>query len=73
MIQAAAWAALRLFDVPLNEALSFSMLFHASQFVPVTVWGLILLFVEHVSLSEARRSHQDAARLDGQLAHPGAP
>ena len=58
VIQAAAWAALRLFDVPLNEALSFSILFHVSQFVPVTLWGLILLFVEHVSLSEARRSHQ---------------
>lgn len=55
VIQAAAWAALRLFDVPLNEALSFSILLHVSQLVPVTVWGLILLLVEHVSLSEAGR------------------
>jgi glycosyltransferase 2 family protein len=58
VIQAAAWAALRLFDVPLNEALSFSILLHVSQFVPVTVWGLILLLVEHVSLSEAGRPHE---------------
>ena len=57
VIQAASWAALRLFDVPLNDALSFSILLHVSQFVPVTLWGLALLLVEHVSLSEARRPH----------------
>ena len=55
VIQAASWAALRLFGVPSDEALSFSILFHVSQFVPVTLWGLALLFVEHVSLTEARR------------------
>jgi uncharacterized membrane protein YbhN (UPF0104 family) len=57
VVQAASWAALRLFDVPLNDALSFSILFHVSQFVPVTLWGLALLLVEHVSLAEARRPH----------------
>jgi uncharacterized protein (TIRG00374 family) len=57
VIQAAAWAALQLFGVPLNDALSFSILLHASQFVPVTVWGLVLLLVEHVSLAEAGRPH----------------
>jgi uncharacterized protein (TIRG00374 family) len=57
VIQAASWAALRLFDVPLNDALSFSILLHVSQFVPVTLWGLALLLVEHVSLAEARRPH----------------
>jgi uncharacterized protein (TIRG00374 family) len=57
VIQAAAVAALRLFDVPLNDALSFSLLLHGSQFLPVTLWGLVLLFVEHVSLAEAGRPH----------------
>ena len=40
----------------LGCALSFSLLLHVSQFVPVTVWGLVLLFVEHVSLAEAVRT-----------------
>jgi uncharacterized protein (TIRG00374 family) len=56
VIQAAVVTALRLFGVPYDDALSFSLLFHASQFVPVTVWGLVLLFVEHVSLAEAVRT-----------------
>jgi uncharacterized protein (TIRG00374 family) len=53
IIQAAAVLALSFFGVPRAEALSFSLLLHASQFVPVTVWGLTLLVVEHVSLSAA--------------------
>ncbi|HKZ07804.1 MAG TPA: lysylphosphatidylglycerol synthase transmembrane domain-containing protein [Methylomirabilota bacterium] len=57
VIQAASWAALRLFGVPSDDALSFSILLHASQFIPVTLWGLALLFVEHVSLAEAARPH----------------
>ena len=56
VIQAAVVTALRLFSVPYDDALSFSLLFHVSQFVPVTVWGLVLLFVEHVSLAEAVRT-----------------
>jgi uncharacterized protein (TIRG00374 family) len=58
VIQAASWAALRLFGVPSDDALSFSILLHASQFIPVTLWGLALLFVEHVSLAEAARPHE---------------
>jgi hypothetical protein len=53
IIQAATVLALSFFGVPRAEALSFSLLLHASQFVPVTVWGLALLVVEHVSLSAA--------------------
>lgn len=55
VIQAAVVLALALFQVPRNEALSFSLLLHAAQFFPVTIWGLILLLVEHVSLAEATR------------------
>jgi len=53
IIQAATVLALSFFGVPRADALSFSLLLHASQFVPVTVWGLALLVVEHVSLSAA--------------------
>jgi len=45
--------ALSVFGVSRVDALSFSLLLHASQFVPVTVWGLLLLVVEHVSLTDA--------------------
>jgi uncharacterized membrane protein YbhN (UPF0104 family) len=55
IIQAATVLALSLFDVPRPEALAFSILFHASQFFPVTLWGLVLLLVEEVNLSEASR------------------
>ncbi len=56
IVQAATVLALALFGVPRSEALSFSLLLHAAQFFPVTVWGLILGLVEHVSLAEATRA-----------------
>jgi len=56
VIQAATVLALALFAVPRTDALSFSLLLHASQFFPVTVGGLVLLMMEHVSLSEATRA-----------------
>ena len=56
VVQAAGVLALALFAVPRTEALSFSLLLHASQFFPVTLVGLAFLLVEHVSLSEATRA-----------------
>ena len=56
VVQVATVLALDLYSVPRTEALSFSLLIHASQFVPVTIYGLVLLLVEHVSLSEAART-----------------
>ncbi|HJR04922.1 MAG TPA: lysylphosphatidylglycerol synthase transmembrane domain-containing protein, partial [Methylomirabilota bacterium] len=41
VIQAAAVLALALFAVPRAEALSFSLLIHASQFFPLTAVGLV--------------------------------
>jgi uncharacterized membrane protein YbhN (UPF0104 family) len=55
VIQAATVLALALFDVPRTEALSFSLLMHASQFVPVTAAGLVCLFLEHIRLTDATR------------------
>jgi uncharacterized protein (TIRG00374 family) len=61
VVQAATVLALGLFGVPRTEALSFSLLIHASQFIPVTLWGLLLLLVEQVNLSEAARARQAPA------------
>jgi uncharacterized protein (TIRG00374 family) len=56
VFQAAAVMALALYGVSRADALSFSLLLHASQFIPVTVHGLILMAVEHVSLTDAARA-----------------
>lgn len=56
VIQAATVLALALFAVPRAEALSFSLLLHASQFFPVTAVGLVCLLLEHVSLTDAARA-----------------
>ena len=52
VLQAATVLALALFAVPRTEALAFSLLIHAAQFLPITIYGLVLLLVEHVSLTE---------------------
>jgi uncharacterized membrane protein YbhN (UPF0104 family) len=56
VVQAAVVTGLHLFGVPYDDALSFSLLLHFSHLVPVTAWGLVLLFVEHVSLAVAVRT-----------------
>lgn len=56
VIQAATVLALALFAVPRAEALSFSLLLHASQFFPITAVGLVCLLLEHVSLTDAVRA-----------------
>jgi uncharacterized protein (TIRG00374 family) len=61
VVQAATVLALELFGVARAEALSYSLLLHAAQFVPVTAWGLVLLAVEHVSLAEATRAPASSA------------
>jgi glycosyltransferase 2 family protein len=55
IVQAATVLALALFGVPRQEALSFSLLLHAAQFIPVTLCGLGLVVVEQVSLSDVVR------------------
>jgi glycosyltransferase 2 family protein len=65
VVQAAAVLALALFGVPRADALSFSLLAHAAQFFPVTLFGLALLLAEHVSLSEATQTRHDEDFADG--------
>jgi hypothetical protein len=61
VIQAASVLALALYSVPRADALSFSLVFHAAQYFPVTIYGLVLLLVEQVSLSEAARGNATVA------------
>jgi uncharacterized protein (TIRG00374 family) len=61
VVQAATVWALDIFKVRHTEALSFSLLLHASQFIPVTLYGIVLLLVEHVSLSDATRTTEAPA------------
>jgi len=56
VVQAATVLALALFSVPRMDALSFSLLFHASQYIPVTAAGLLYLLLEHVRLTDAARA-----------------
>ena len=65
VIQAATVLALALFGVPRAEALSFSLLFHASQFFPITAVGLVCLLLEHVSLTDAAREASQGASSEG--------
>jgi glycosyltransferase 2 family protein len=65
VFQAATVLALSFFGVDKVDALGFSLLLHASQFVPVTAWGLLLLVVEHVSLTEATRVGGKAPAISG--------
>jgi uncharacterized protein (TIRG00374 family) len=64
VIQAATVLALALFAVPRAEALSFSLLLHASQFFPVTAVGLVYLLLEHVSLTAATRAASQGVSSD---------
>ncbi len=65
VIQAATVLALALFAVPRAEALSFSLLFHASQFFPITAVGLVCLLLEHVSLTDAARAGSQGVSSEG--------
>ena len=65
VVQAATVLALALFAVPRAEALSFSLLFHASQFFPITAIGLVCLLLEHVSLTDAARAASQGVSSEG--------
>jgi uncharacterized protein (TIRG00374 family) len=55
VFHAAAVLATGIFDVPETAGLGYGILFHAGQFVPVTVLGWLALIREHLSLGEATR------------------
>lgn len=45
---------LAIFSIPKGQALSFSILYHITQFVPITCIGLIYLFFEIFHLHQLR-------------------
>jgi uncharacterized protein (TIRG00374 family) len=49
----AAVMAVQIFGVPDTAALGYAIVFHASQFVPVTLVGWVYLLREHMTLGEA--------------------
>lgn len=51
----AAVLALAMFDVAQPVALGYAIIFHACGFIPVTLFGWILLLREHMTLGEATR------------------
>lgn len=51
-IQLGCVMGLALFNVPKDVALGFSLVLHASQFVPITLVGLFYFWQEHWSLAE---------------------
>ena len=55
-VQFVCVASLALFAVPKSQALSFSIIYHASVFIPVTIIGLAYLAAEGMSLREIRNS-----------------
>jgi uncharacterized protein (TIRG00374 family) len=44
--------ALALFSISRTDALSFSIVYHASQYISITLVGLIYLWMDHLSLQE---------------------
>ena len=78
VFQAAVVLALALFGVPRAEALSFSILLHASQFIPITLLGWILLLREQVGLLQLSREAIPQTRVatpspSSSPPHPASP
>lgn len=49
---------LAIFSIPKSQALSFSILYHITQFVPITCIGLIYLFIEKLSFKSIKFSER---------------
>jgi glycosyltransferase 2 family protein len=58
-IQFVSVVALDLFGVPKAQALSYSILFHLSQYIPITALGLFYFFSEGLSFSKIRSGKTD--------------
>ncbi len=57
-IQFLSVSGLALFGVPKSQALSFSFLYHISQYIPIITIGLIYFFVEGFSFTQIKRSQK---------------
>jgi hypothetical protein len=64
-IQLVSVLGLELFGVPRPQALSFSILYHLSQYLPITGLGLIYFFSEGLSFSKIRSAGSEHDTADG--------
>ncbi|MDM7917419.1 MAG: lysylphosphatidylglycerol synthase transmembrane domain-containing protein [Candidatus Eisenbacteria bacterium] len=63
-LQGGGTAALVVFGVSRESGLAFSILYHATQWIPVNVVGLIYLFREGLSLGQLSRMAESSAESD---------
>jgi len=54
--------ALVLYNIPLEKALSLSLVFHATNFIPITLAGFLYLGRYHLSLKKIREEEKKAVR-----------
>jgi len=52
--------ALVLYNIPLEKALSFSLVFHAANYIPITLVGFLYLWRHHLSLKKIREEEKAA-------------
>jgi len=55
-VQFVCVTVLSLFSVSKSQALSFSIVYHASQFIPITIVGMVYLWMEQASLRKIKES-----------------
>ncbi|MCJ7547842.1 MAG: flippase-like domain-containing protein, partial [Deltaproteobacteria bacterium] len=58
---AAVAYALVLYHIPLEKALSLSIVFHAVNYIPITLAGFLYLGKHHLSLKKIRAAEEKAA------------
>jgi uncharacterized protein (TIRG00374 family) len=52
--------ALVLYNIPLEKALSLSLVFHATNYIPITLAGFLYLWRHHLSLKKIREEEKKA-------------
>jgi uncharacterized protein (TIRG00374 family) len=52
--------SLVLYNIPLEKALSFSLVFHATNYFPITLAGFLYLWRHHLSLKKIREAEEEA-------------
>ncbi len=60
--QAAVVAGLSIFGVPKIQAQGFSIVLHASQFIPITILGLFYFWSEKLTFKEIQQSKEEEAK-----------
>jgi hypothetical protein len=60
--QAAIVAGLLIFQVPKTQAQGFSIVFHATQFIPITLLGLFYFWAEKLTFKEIQRSQAEEGK-----------